>query len=467
MMAGSSFNLENLYSNLRYRLQEIPQPPEWLYYLFIAVFVCLIIFVAIYYSPFGLRFRARHGNIPALVRLTRKLVRKSSEARREARELLGHAIYGVDWAMYAIGQRMRLDNDETFKQDAQISKWWLHTAALYGNIEAIETIQHEAVSGKTKGPLVTTLDKNRDPMSELDGMIGLSSIKKSVREIASRAHLFEKREAVGLTAGQPALHLVFMGNPGTGKTVVARIIGRILKDAGYLKKGHVVEVSAPDLIGQFVGETPQKVQSCVTRALDGVLFIDEAYGITGFGTSSGNSFGSEAVTTLLKMMEDNRDRLVVIAAGYPNEMHNFLETNPGFRSRFTDIINFPDYTADELVEICVKLAHEQQYEFDKEGLEVLREIMTLSKSLFAKNFANGRFVRNIFEASIKSLATRVEEKNLTSRHDLSLITAADIINAFTEENQRRNPGSTLRLDLKNLKQQASNIVAFHKDADRK
>lgn len=408
-----------------------------------------------------LRLRARLGSIAALVRLTKKAVRRNPSAALEADDLIPYAFAGQDWAMFTLWQKLSADRDRCFLQDKALAYAWLRKAAACDNPDACETLRDMHVK---KGP-ATHEASERDPMEELDAMIGLDNLKKSVRDIASRAKLFEKREAAGLTASHPALHIVFMGNPGTGKTVIARIIGRILKKTGYLERGHVVETAAADLIGQFVGETPQKVQQAVMRALDGVLFIDEAYGITGFSTNGGGSYGAEAVTTLLKLMEDNRDRLVVIAAGYPNEMQSFLEANPGFRSRFTDIIHFEDYSPEDLVKIYVKLAQEQQYALDSAAQTALLEVMKLSRQLFAKNFANGRFVRNLFEATIKHLAARVDAKKLTSKADLSLILAEDVTAAFMEEHQRRNPGSTIKLDLAGAAKQpaAPNIVDFHKN----
>lgn len=406
-----------------------------------------------------LRLRARLGSISALTRLTQKAVRRNPGAALEADELIPYAFAGQDWAMFTLFQKLGSERDRCFLQDKALAHAWLLKAAACDNPDACETLRemHAQKGPAAEGPT------DRDPMEELDAMIGLDNLKKSVRDIASRAKLFEKREAAGLTASHPALHIVFMGNPGTGKTVIARIIGRILKKTGYLERGHVVETAAADLIGQFVGETPQKVQQAVMRALDGVLFIDEAYAITGFNTGGGGSFGAEAVTTLLKLMEDNRDRLVVIAAGYPNEMQSFLEANPGFRSRFTDIIHFDDYSAEDLVKIYCKLAKEQQYALDSAAQTALLEVMKMSRQIFAKNFANGRFVRNIFEATIKHLAARVEERKLTSKADLSLILAEDVVAAFAEENQRRNPGSALKLDIAGVKPaSAKNIVDFHK-----
>jgi hypothetical protein len=195
----------------------------------------------------------------------------------------------------------------------------------------------------------STPEPDDDPYAELDALTGLAPVKDQVRAVIAQVEIMKAREAAGFPVLNVSRHLVFTGNPGTGKTTVARIIGRIYQQRGVLKSGHMVEVSRADLIGQHVGKTAPKTAAKVTEALDGVLFIDEAYALV--QEHSLNDFGSEAVATLLKMMEDHRDRLIVIAAGYKRQMDVFISSNPGLKSRFRTFIDFPDYSAEEMAEI--------------------------------------------------------------------------------------------------------------------
>lgn len=248
-----------------------------------------------------------------------------------------------------------------------------------------------------------------DPDNELRKMVGLDSVKEQVRMLAGFVNVQRIRRQRGLKTAALSYHCVFTGNPGTGKTSVARIVGSIYRNSGVLTKGHVVETDRSGLVAEYVGQTAVKTNRLIDSALDGVLFIDEAYSLL---NESSNDFGHEAVSTLLKRMEDNRDRLVVILAGYGDEMQKFLDSNPGLRSRFSRHIVFPDYTTDELTEIFRSMAAEQEYVVSDEALEKLRLIISAEVRKKARGFGNARYVRNLFERSIERQAARLTAEGI-------------------------------------------------------
>ena len=232
----------------------------------------------------------------------------------------------------------------------------------------------------------------------------------------------QKRKEQGLKASSISYHCVFTGNPGTGKTTVARIVAQIYKDLGILSKGHLVETDRAGLVGEYVGHTAVKTNNIIDSALDGVLFIDEAYSLIG----SGNDFGKEAIATLLKRMEDDRDRLVVILAGYSNEMQDFINTNPGLQSRFNRYIEFPDYSADELLQIFEKNIQKYDYQLDDEALAAMEVYFQYAVDNKDANFGNGRFVRNVFEKTLERQANRLSTDPDLDMDELTRITLLDL-----------------------------------------
>ncbi|MBQ9676715.1 MAG: AAA family ATPase [Prevotella sp.] len=281
--------------------------------------------------------------------------------------------------------------------------------------------------GVGKDSMVVNKALEGDPYKELDELIGLEAVKEEVRSLANFVKVQKARKEKGLKTPNLNYHLVFTGSPGTGKTTVARIVARIYKDLGILKKGHLVETDRSGLIGQYVGQTAPRVNAMCDSALGGVLFIDEAYALT--QSESSNDYGSEAVATLLKRMEDDRDRLVVIVAGYTNEMKKFIDTNPGLESRFNRYIHFPDYSADELYKIYRMYLKKNQYTITKEAASFLQEHLERKVAMKDRNFGNARYVRNVFEKTIQAQANRIAKAGRVSDEELVEITLADIKNA--------------------------------------
>ena len=271
-----------------------------------------------------------------------------------------------------------------------------------------------------------------DPYQELDDLIGLGSVKEEVRSLANFVKLQKEREAKGLKTAKVSYHLVFYGSPGTGKTTVARIVGRIYKDLGVLKRGHTVETDRAGLCGQYVGQTGPKTDSVIAKALDGVLFIDEAYSLVPEG-GSGNDYGQEAISTILKRMEDYRDRLVVIVAGYKGEMQRFIDSNPGLQSRFNRYIDFPDYTGGELSQIFKMYMKKNQYTLSADAEKYLKERFDYAVAHKDRNFGNARYARNVFEKSIQAQANRLaNEKDLDKlgKDKLTELTVEDLKGGF-------------------------------------
>lgn len=270
----------------------------------------------------------------------------------------------------------------------------------------------------------TQPDKNNvaEIISELEDLVGLESVKELIREIQAYIEIQRRRTREKLIAEPLVLHMIFRGNPGTGKTTVARLIGRLFKEMDVLQKGHIIECERADLVGEYIGHTAQKTREQIKKALGGILFIDEAYSLARGGEKD---FGKEAIDALVKAMEDHKTELILILAGYRHEMEFFLQTNPGLRSRFPIHIDFPDYNITELLRIGDSMLKSRQYELTLEAREAFRHMIqgVLSSHPYA---GNARLVRNMVEKAIRKQAVRLYQKSTSSREELIRILPCDL-----------------------------------------
>lgn len=284
-----------------------------------------------------------------------------------------------------------------------------------------------------------------EALSRLNGMIGLKGVKEKVQSWVAQVRIFQKRQALGLPVPDGfSYHLVFSGNPGTGKTTVARFMAQIYKGLGILEQGQLVETQRSDLVAGYVGQTAQKTQEVVEKALGGVLFVDEAYTLNA-GGGSGNDFGQEAIDTLLKAMEDHRKELVVIIAGYTDLMAKFIDSNPGLQSRFNTVIEFEDYTGEELFKIFSDLCAKSRYVMTPKAKAILEKHFANLYAKRDKNFGNGRSVRNIFQQVVLSQSERldkmlkVDPNAMLGEEELTALTDADVINAISQAIDGKSP----------------------------
>ena len=261
-----------------------------------------------------------------------------------------------------------------------------------------------------------------DLKAELHSYIGLDMIKEQVDSLINWINVMKMRREQGLPVVDMSLHMVFTGNPGTGKTMIARLMARIFKALGLLSKGHLTETDRSGLVAGFVGQTAIKTQEVITKALGGVLFIDEAYALTNRG---GTDYGQEAVDTLLKAMEDHRDDLIVIVAGYTDLMKEFIESNPGLESRFNRYLHFPDYSLEELIDIFLMRCEKSGYALDEAAGPVLESILK-ERMKDVEGFGNARGARNLFETAIARQADRLAKEESVTREALMTLTEADL-----------------------------------------
>jgi SpoVK/Ycf46/Vps4 family AAA+-type ATPase len=267
-----------------------------------------------------------------------------------------------------------------------------------------------------------------DALDEMARMTGLETVKAEINTLIQRLRVEAARREQGLPVAPVSLHMVFAGPPGVGKTVVARLYGSVLRDLGVLEKGHLIETDRAGMVAGYVGQTALKTKERVAEALDGILFIDEAYSLVGGTSGQSDSFGMEAVDTLLKEMEDKRDRLVVIVAGYPEQMQQFVASNPGLPSRFTKTIRFSSYNADELVTIMHSMAH-------RDGLRLSQASDQIIKAFFEReselpNFGNARTARTLLERAREAQAVRIAPLLAGGNVDLDELTPSDIESAI-------------------------------------
>lgn len=294
------------------------------------------------------------------------------------------------------------------------------TPEAVNNPQPVRTTPMPFITVPTQAPKTT----GKQAIAELESMTGLGSVKEEINKLIARISLEKRRREQGLQVSPMSLHMVFTGPPGVGKTVVARTLGAIYRDLGVLKKGHVVETDRAGLVAQYIGQTAPKTKDKVTEALDGILFIDEAYTLT--GGKGGHDFGQEAIDTLLKEMEDKRDRLVVVVAGYPAEMRSFINSNPGLASRFTKTIEFQAYSPPELIEIFQGMLAKEDLRLSSDWPETdLRG--WFSSRVRDPSFGNARSARTLVERVREAQATRL---SADMEADLQTITADDVKGAM-------------------------------------
>lgn len=300
------------------------------------------------------------------------------------------------------------------------AKYQIHVVFDHPKKDLAFSSQPVAISASDRvneeGPL-------RECLEQLNQLIGLNKIKEFIKEIYAWLEIGKRRRAAGLCAEQQVLHMIFSGNPGTGKTTVARILSQLFKEMGVLSKGHFIEVERADLVGEYIGHTAQKTREHVRKALGGVLFIDEAYSLARGGDKD---FGKEAIDTMVKSMEDYKNDFVLILAGYSEEMDAFLRLNPGLPSRFPIHLHFPDFQLDELMKIATQMVNEREYRLSSSARDKMRNHLQQQLLTTKTEFGNARYVRNLIEQAIRHQAVRLMDRCQISREELMTIRCDDL-----------------------------------------
>lgn len=290
---------------------------------------------------------------------------------------------------------------------------------------AVDKVKEEVVQDEIE---VESEESLEDLQKQLDSMIGLDGVKQQVHSIINELKIDALRKSKGLKVSNTSKHLVFKGNPGTGKTTIARLLSKIYRELGILEKGQLVEVDRSEIVAGYVGQTALKTKEKIDEAMGGILFIDEAYTLA----KGENDFGQEAIDTLLKAMEDHRDEFIVIVAGYDEPMESFLQSNPGLKSRFNEYIHFDDYSEEELFLIFGLLCEQNDFRMDLEAQDTLKSYLNELCNHKQDNFANGREMRNLFDKSKKAHSNRLASLNEISDEDLITFKKDDVLNAIEE-----------------------------------
>ncbi len=301
-----------------------------------------------------------------------------------------------------------------------------------GEITIHQTFKLITRDNKITNPSIKEKNKinSEQVLTELEQLVGLKEVKELIKDYIAFLKIQKLRSNFNLKSQSVVMHMVFKGNPGTGKTTVARIIGKIFNALGFLDNGQLIEVERADLVGEYIGHTAQKTKKKIQKAKGGVLFIDEAYSLARGGRKD---FGKESIDTLVKAMEDYKDNLIIILAGYRDEMNDFLKTNPGLKSRFAIHLDFPDYSIDQLVDIAKLMFKKREYILTKVSKHYIYNVLSSLHSKEGINKGNARTVRNLVERAIRNHARRIVDKNAISRQELMTIKNEDLARGFKSD----------------------------------